>query len=317
MGNPRLFLEAELTMEVPDSTPKHNDLVYDVGMHKGEDSEFYLRKGFRVVAFEANAELIVSCKQRLKEFLDSGQLTIIEGAIVDPALIAEGSKTVRFYQNPDSSVWGTVSAEWAERNARLGMSSKVTEVAAIDFVAVMRQSGVPYYMKIDIEGCDTVCIDALRGFQERPTYISIESDKTSLENAEREIDLFMELGYGSFQAVEQSQIPKAQLPPQPAREGKYTPHRFEKGSSGLFGLELKPEWKSKHEVMRQYRLIFLGYYLLGDYGVLGSWRFPGARQARGLVRRVVRLLTHATVPGWYDTHARLSDAKVSAAGAAR
>lgn len=27
--------------------PKHKDLVYDIGMHKGEDTEFYLRKGFR------------------------------------------------------------------------------------------------------------------------------------------------------------------------------------------------------------------------------------------------------------------------------
>jgi len=302
-------------MEVPHSTPKHNDLVYDVGMHKGEDSEFYLRKGFRVVAFEANLELIIACQERLKEFLDSGQLTIVEGAIVDPGVIAAGLRTVRFYQNPQSSVWGTVSAEWAERNARLGMPSTVTEVAAIDFVEVMRKYGVPYYMKIDIEGCDTVCINALRSFQERPTYISIESDKTSLENAEREIDLFLELGYGSFQAVEQSQIPKAQLPPEPAKEGGYTAHRFEKGSSGLFGLELKPQWKSKREVMRQYRLIYLGYYLLGDYGLLGRWRFPGARQARGLVRRALGLLTHATVPGWYDTHARLSEAENSTAHA--
>jgi hypothetical protein len=65
--------------------------------------------------------------------------------------------------------------------------------------------------------------------------------------------------------------------------------------------------------MRQYRLIFLGYYLLGDSGVLGSWRFPGARQARGLVRRALRLLTRATVPGWYDTHARLIGAENSTA----
>ena len=37
--------------------PKHKDLVYDVGMHKGEDTEFYLRKGFRVIAFEADPDL--------------------------------------------------------------------------------------------------------------------------------------------------------------------------------------------------------------------------------------------------------------------
>jgi 16S rRNA A1518/A1519 N6-dimethyltransferase RsmA/KsgA/DIM1 with predicted DNA glycosylase/AP lyase activity len=37
-------------------TPKHKDLIYDVGMHHGEDTEFYLRKGFRVVAFEADPD---------------------------------------------------------------------------------------------------------------------------------------------------------------------------------------------------------------------------------------------------------------------
>lgn len=298
-------------METPGHTPKHNDLIYDVGMHKGEDAEFYLRKGFRVVAFEANPELIASCKQRLREFLDTGQLTIVEGAIVEPDLIAGGQKTVQFYQNRDSSVWGTVSAEWAERNARLGMVSTVTEVPAIDFAAVMRQYGVPYYMKIDIEGCDTICIKALRGFEIKPSYISLESDKTSVECVEREIDLFLELGYDSFQAVEQSQIPKMQSPPEPPLEGKSLAHRFEKGSSGLFGLELDGSWKSKEKVLSQYRRIFVGYRLLGDDGVMGGWRFPGARQLRGVVRRVIRLLTHATVPGWYDTHARHSSAGAS------
>ncbi len=30
------------------------DLVFDVGAHKGEDSDFYLNLGYRVVAVEAN-----------------------------------------------------------------------------------------------------------------------------------------------------------------------------------------------------------------------------------------------------------------------
>jgi hypothetical protein len=36
---------------------KHADLVYDVGFHQGEDTAFYLKKGFRVVAFEAHPRL--------------------------------------------------------------------------------------------------------------------------------------------------------------------------------------------------------------------------------------------------------------------
>ena len=77
-------------------SPKHNDLIYDVGMHKGEDTEFYLRKGFRVIAFEANPELVDLCRVRLKRFIEQGQLKIVEGAIVDKKEIEAGRQKVPF-----------------------------------------------------------------------------------------------------------------------------------------------------------------------------------------------------------------------------
>ena len=33
------------------------DLIYDVGMHNGSDTAYYLHKGFRVLAIEANPVL--------------------------------------------------------------------------------------------------------------------------------------------------------------------------------------------------------------------------------------------------------------------
>jgi FkbM family methyltransferase len=302
-------------MELPVHTPKHRDLIYDVGLHKGEDAEFYLRKGFRVVAFEANPELIASCGERLREYIDNGQLKIVEGAIVDLDLIGAGHKTIKFYQNSELSIWGTANADWAERNARLGYLSNVIEVDAINFADAIKEHGVPYFMKIDVEGCDTVCLKALSGFEERPTYISIESDKTSFGNIEREIDLFIKLGYTSFQAVEQSQIPLSQSPPHPPGEGKYAAQNFEKGSSGLFGSELGGKWKSRHGILRQYRVIHLGYLLIGDDGIINRWRFRGAWRLQLVADRVVRftigLFTKAAVPGWYDTHARHSSEDVA------
>ena len=292
-------------MELPDYTPKHGDLIYDVGLHKGEDAEFYLRKGFRVVAFEADPDLVGCCRERLKEFLENGQLTIVEGAIVNPDSLKAGPRTVRFYKS-DMSVWGTVNADWAERNARLGTSSNVIEVEAINFADAIREHGVPYFMKIDVEGCDRFCIGALSGFAERPTYVSIESDKTSLVNIEHEIDLFSKLGYSSFQAVEQSKIPLSQVPPHPPREGIYIAQHFEEGSSGLFGLELEGKWKSRHEILHQYRFIRLGYVLVGDDGIMSKWRFRGAARLRRFAQRVIGHFTHEAVPGWYDTHARHS-----------
>jgi FkbM family methyltransferase len=293
-------------MSNPDNTPKHHDLIYDVGLHKGEDAEFYLRKGFRVVAFEANPELIAFCKEKLKDFLNNGQLTIVEGAIVAPHLIRTGQQKVAFYKNCDDSTWGTVCADWAARNAKRNTSSAVLELNAIDFVKEIKAHGVPYFMKIDIEGCDIVCISALKNFEKRPTYVSIESDKTSFWKIKSEINMLSDLGYRSFKAVEQSTIPIRQYPPYPPREGKYASQHFAKGSSGLFGAELEGNWKPKRKILLQYIFIRLGYFLFGDTGIMNKWRFRGAYRLRSWAHGILCHVNHAAVPGWYDTHARHS-----------
>lgn len=50
---------------------KHADLVYDVGMNRGEDTEFYLKKGYRVVGFEADPLLVDQCRKRFAAELSS------------------------------------------------------------------------------------------------------------------------------------------------------------------------------------------------------------------------------------------------------
>jgi FkbM family methyltransferase len=295
-------------------TPKHKDLIYDIGMHKGEDTEFYLLKGFRVVAFEADPDLARHCRERFQEFIRQGRLTIVEGAIVSPDSTGAGQQKVQYYRNNDISVWGTVAAGWAERNARLGTSSSVIEVEVTDFVSAVQQHGVPHYMKVDIEGLDLVCVTALGRFLERPDYISIESDKTSFANIRRELETLAALGYDSFQAVEQSAVSHSLSPPHPAREGNYVAHRFEAGSSGLFGAELGGEWKSKNRILGQYRIIRLGYYLVGDDAVLNRLQFAGAWRLHWLAVRSLRRWTKAAVPGWYDTHARHASVRERASG---
>jgi FkbM family methyltransferase len=290
-------------------TSVRDDLIYDVGLHKGEDTEFYLRKGFRVVAFEAAPELASACRQRLKEYVDSGQLTIVEGAIIEPDAIRAGQSKITFYRNEGSSYWGTVRSNWAERNVKLGTTSHEIEVDAVDFEKVLQEQGIPHYLKIDIEGCDMICIEALRKFAARPHYVSIESDKTSFDRIRHEIDVLTELGYDGFQAIEQSGVAALQTPPNPPREGRYVAHRFEEGASGLFGAELDDKWVSRREVLGRYRAIRLGYYLVGDYGIMNAWKFRGAWRLQRFARAMLSRMTKAVVPGWYDTHARHSSAR--------
>lgn len=289
------------------NTPKDRELIFDVGMHKGEDTEFYLKKGFRVVAIEADPNLGTYCRLRLGEFIRSGQLTLIEGAVVNPALAENGSRKVTFYKNEAITAWGTVCSAWADRNARLGTSSVKLQVDLVDFTQVLQTHGIPHYLKIDIEGLDMVCIEALGRFRNRPSYLSLESAKTGFANIRREINALAALGYDRFQAVEQSAIPSIQSPPNPPKEGKHATHSFEPGSSGVFGSELPGEWKCKRRILNQYRAILLGYYLLGDDGIMNGWRFRGAARFRSMVRTGVGAITGAAVPGWYDTHARHSE----------
>jgi len=287
---------------------KHHDLIYDVGMYRGEDSEFYLRKGFRVIGFEADPDLAELCRRRLARFVQGGKLTVVEGAIVDSACLGADQKSIRFFKGDDVSAWGTIHQAWAERNEQLGESIVAVAVPVTDFREALATYGIPRYMKIDIEGSDLLCLAALSHFKHRPDYISIESNKTAFSKLRNEIEMMSELGYTRFKAVEQSRIPTKQSPPYPAREGAYADQTFVLGSSGLFGAELGGPWRSRRLILTHYWFVRSGYFFLGDNGIMNGWSFPGSRLARFVIRRLLGFVTRNPVPGWYDTHARHADA---------
>jgi FkbM family methyltransferase len=263
------------------------DLIYDVGMHRGEDSEFYLSKGFRVVAVEANPELCDEVSRRLAPSVAGGQLTIVNAAIVD----CPGPVT--FYACDEISDWGTVRDDWVERNAAMGASAREITVEGVRFGDVLARHGVPYFLKIDIEGNDMLCLDGLLGLSDVPRYISIESEKVSWQALVREFDVLNRLGYSQFKVVNQTSVGD-QICPNPPREGEYVSHHFRFGSSGLFGEEAPGRWKSRGMALLHYRWIFAKYRAVGNYGIFPNLhrRFPAGHRLKKLLH-----------PGWYDTHA--------------
>ncbi len=263
------------------------DLIYDIGLHAGEDSEFYLKKGFRVVAIEAVPELCDIARKRLNAYVDCGRLTILNGAIADT------SQQVRFFVNNSNDLWGTTSLEWVRRYERLGARSSEIIVEGVDFAQVLKEYGVPYYLKIDIEGADLLCLRALRKSASRPRYISLESTKTSWVGLLQEFSLLKELGYSKFKVVQQRHV-STQICPFPAREGNYVDHRFESDASGLFGEEAPGRWLTEVEAIEEYQKIFRLYRLFGEDGL-----FTRSSLSRRLVHRA------GLEPGWYDTHAAL------------
>jgi FkbM family methyltransferase len=266
-------------------------LIYDVGLHRGEDSAYYLALGYRVVGFEANPELVSHCRERFACDIEEGRFILVDGAIT-----AGSVGRVSFFRHPDS-VFGTTSTAWATRNERLGVSQAI-DVPAVDFAECLRQFGVPYFLKVDIEGADRLCFEALYTVSERPVYLSLESEKVDFDALVEEFDMLADLGYNRFAVVQQAAITRIDNATRIDRS--HTPYTFERDTSGPFGQDIGP-WLSRDEALARYRSIFRLYRLLGDH----SW-VRRTRTTRAILIRAGHLL-HVPLPGWYDTHAMRTD----------
>jgi FkbM family methyltransferase len=265
------------------------DLVYDIGLHQGEDTALYLAMGYRVIAFEADPEHCAAARQRFAEAIATDRLEVVEGAI------AAGEGTVTFYRHAEKSDWGTIDPNWVARNEPHGASTPVT-VPIVDLAAKISESGVPYYAKIDIEGTDRFCLEVLGSFEERPAYVSIEASKTDWRELEKEFDLLEGLGYDRFAVVQQSNIGGSTLS-SVTLDGDPLTCTMEPSSSGPFGRDLA-NWGSRSAALARYRGIFLLHRIFGDEAIT-------RRTALGR-RFVGRFVSAFPYPlnGWHDTHAR-------------
>jgi FkbM family methyltransferase len=265
---------------------KHADLIIDVGMHRGEDTAHYLAKGFRVVALEANPSLAADVGERFADELASGRLRI------DAVAVAAQAGVVDFAIADDVTIWSSLSEEFVRRNESAGVAYRRIRVPAVRFEDVLREVGIPHYLKIDIEGADMLCVDALQAFDERPDYLSIESSVTSaarpFDAAREEMAALVGLGYQAFKYVDQSGLAEA---------------GFAIGGSGPFGEETPGRWLTTGEALRRARRLHM-HHQLGGFGGRWATRLPGRIYHAGRHR----LLRRPPV-GWYDLHARLEPAR--------
>jgi FkbM family methyltransferase len=135
-------------------TERRPNLVIDVGMHTGEDTAAFLAAGFDVVAVEANPDLVKDASQRFAAEVADGRLRIINAAI------AEQRGTAQF-GICSNSVWSSMDPDMIARNERAGLASyEYIEIDTIPFGDVMHQHGGPYYLKVDVEGYDMLCVRA-------------------------------------------------------------------------------------------------------------------------------------------------------------
>ncbi len=246
---------------LPDATGALNpNLIFDIGMHVGQDSDYYLRKGFDVVAVEANPMLAAAGEKRFARQLRERQLTLLNVGVGETRGQAE------FHVNLELSEWSSFKPATASR----GMPTAAVSVEMVTIADIVRKFGVPYYLKIDIEGLDGAAVRGLSECPVKPRYVSFENGDPPL------FELLVSFGYTGFKFINQADVP-AQVCPIPAREGRTIAHAFPYGASGAFGDDAPGEWLPV-EAMR---------------GIVGG---HAAARAKGDYDAVKQ--------GWFDLHAK-------------
>lgn len=226
------------------------NLIYDFGMDLCQDTDFYLKKGFRVVAIDANPAACDAAARRYADEVRQGRLTIVNKAISDKP------GNLVFYVCKTLSAWSTASEALRDEKAAQGAEFVAIDVPTVRSGDLFRRHGTPYFAKIDIEGFDITCLEGLSSAPVKPPYLSTEVDFYQLDH---QIGCLTRLGYRRFALVGQAAAPH-QRPPKPAQEGAEIDYVFAHHASGLFGRELPHAWLPLAElrlacrsVVRQYR----------------------------------------------------------------
>jgi FkbM family methyltransferase len=165
--------------------------IFDLGLHEGHDTSFYLRKGFRVVALEANPLFCRAAEEHFAREIAQGRLIIVE-----KALAARADGYVAFYVRADKNGWSSLYSDVAERD---GIASTRIEIAATTLGRLFAEHGIPYFLKCDIEGAEDVVLQQLATEREKPRFVSVEAGDAS-------IDLLAAAGYVRFQMINQGNL---------------------------------------------------------------------------------------------------------------
>lgn len=284
------------------------DLIYDVGMNNGDDTAYYLARGYKVVAVEADPELCRSAAQRFARQIQTCQLTLLNVAIATQPGFSE------FWICDDNSVWNSFFKENVSRD---GLRHHSVQVPCETFSHILDTYGTPYFVKVDIEGHDYLCLDALSVSTDLPQYVSLE-----IGDIDHFLDKLTALGYSAFKLISQFNFLPVELPA--SREQSRHEWWSELATSRSFhtrvirkliGAEGR-NWITKKVYQTRYRGDW--FFPQGSSGPFGEdtpGRWFAAEDARRIYRHYSKLAQSSDVGPfwndksysfWVDLHARRS-----------
>ena len=167
-------------------------IIYDIGANNGDDIPYYLKKADVVVAVEANPELCRQMQGRFSSEIQQGRL-VIENCVLTSE---DQGETVPFYLHKTNHVLSQfLPPKYNSENfERVLLSGKSVS-------QLFEEYGLPYYVKIDVEGYDHILLLSLFNRNITTQYISAESHS---------IEVFLLLtslgGYNLFKIVDGNSV---------------------------------------------------------------------------------------------------------------
>lgn len=280
-----------------------NNLIFDVGLHTGEDTAYYLFKGFKVVAIDANPNLIERAKNCFSNFLMTKQLVLLNYALWD-----KDNEEIDFSIS-QATEWSSLKRQISNRE---NLFQKTIKAKTKRLSSLMMNFGVPYYCKIDVEGCDELCLETLSEIKEISKFISVETECLGefevITDAQALATLhkLKMLGYGEFKLVEQSTLNV--LRPD---ELFYTNHLIEKVLRELKYYQkyhFARSWKNRERLAKKFKFVF-PWGSSGPFGeeLDGKWLdYDTAKRTLLLHRHAYMNLKKVSPFGfWCDWHAKI------------
>jgi FkbM family methyltransferase len=206
-------------------------LIYDVGMHNGDDTHYYLLKGAKVVGVEANPALLSELRHRFAPELEAGQLCLIGHGVSDK----EG--TFPFYVAPDNAPQSSLVAipGYAE-----------IHVKVVKLSSIFASYGTPDFAKIDVEHADILVLRDLLNANRVPPHIAVEAHTFDI------ILLLHQMGFTRFRLVNSRRVAELYENSRIVTPKGSVEHSFPAHSSGPFGEDLPVEWQSIEQVCAQW-----------------------------------------------------------------
>jgi FkbM family methyltransferase len=211
-------------------------LVFDIGLHRGDDTAYLLHRGHRVVAVDADERMVESARQRFAREIEQGRLTLVH------AMVGGASGTGTFHLS-DETLWSSAHPQVAGRNR---LSTRPVTVPAVSLAFLIEQYGCPEYAKIDIEGNDAAALASLEPARARPRFVSVETEclgdaeAASESRALETFDHLVTLGYDRFKLVDQSTLEPLRIGEafysRLTRERQGLPRLLRKARTTLFGI---------------------------------------------------------------------------------